>query len=86
MEPILPESFFSDDILAEELQVLEVQEQSAISYHALAGGHSSSTLRFLGHVIGALVQVLMDGGSDHNFIRTHVAKFLQLTIEIIPAF
>ncbi|OIS98942.1 hypothetical protein A4A49_60795, partial [Nicotiana attenuata] len=86
MEPILPESFVSDDILAEELQVLEVQEQSAISYHALAGGHSSSTLRFIVHVNGAPVQVLVDGGSDHNFVQTRVAKFHQLTIEIIPAF
>lgn len=43
-EPILLESFVTDDILAEELQCLEVQEHSAISYHALAGGHSSSTL------------------------------------------
>ncbi|OIT03531.1 hypothetical protein A4A49_57573, partial [Nicotiana attenuata] len=86
IDPTLPETFVSDDILAEELQCLEVQEHSAISYHALAGGNSSSTLRFLGHVNGSPIQVLVDGGSDHNFIQTRVADFLQLVVEIIPTF
>lgn len=57
-----------------------------ISYHALAGGHSSSTLRFLGHVNGSPVQILVDGGSGHNFVQARVANFLQLTIESIPNF
>lgn len=41
-----PDLFVTDDVLAEELQCLEVQSHSAISYHALAGGNSSTTLRF----------------------------------------
>ncbi|OIS95615.1 hypothetical protein A4A49_58539, partial [Nicotiana attenuata] len=86
VEPSLPEPFVSDDLLAEELQVLEVQEQSSISYHALAGGNSSSTLRFLGNVNGSPVQVLLDGGSDHNFVQARVAKFLQLKVDSTPNF
>ncbi|PKI34303.1 hypothetical protein CRG98_045301 [Punica granatum] len=58
----------SDSALAEELQVQEVQSQSAISYHALAGSISPTTLRFTGYVHGTPVQVLVDGGSRHNFV------------------
>lgn len=86
IEPILPESFVADDFLAEDILCLEVQEHSAISYHALAGGHFSSTLRFLGHVNGSPVQVLVDGGSDHNFIQARIASFLQLPIVSFPSF
>lgn len=65
---------------------MEVQEHFAISYHVLAGGHSSSTLRFLGHVNKSPVQVLVDGGSDHNFIQERIASSLQLSIVSIPSF
>ncbi|WMV28188.1 hypothetical protein MTR67_021573 [Solanum verrucosum] len=37
VQPDVPEPFISDDLLVEELQVLEVQEQSVVSYHDLAG-------------------------------------------------
>uniref|UniRef100_A0A3Q7ECL6 Uncharacterized protein n=1 Tax=Solanum lycopersicum TaxID=4081 RepID=A0A3Q7ECL6_SOLLC len=57
------------EFLAEELQCLEVQEHSAISYHALDGGNFSSMLRYFGHVNGSPVQALVDGGSDHHFIQ-----------------
>ncbi|XP_070052255.1 uncharacterized protein [Nicotiana tomentosiformis] len=82
----LPELQLSDEALAEELQCLEVQEHSSISFHALAGGHAPNTLRFAGHVNGSPVQVLVDGGSTENFIQTRIATFLQLTIESIPSF
>ncbi|OIT05109.1 hypothetical protein A4A49_37759 [Nicotiana attenuata] len=80
-EVVLPKSFVSDDVLAEEPQCLEVQEHSAISYHALAGGASPNSLRF-----GSPDQVLLDGGSTHNLIRTRVARFLQLQVESTPHF
>lgn len=63
-----------------------MQEHSNISYHVLAGGNSSSTLRFLGHVNGSPVQVLVDGGSDHNFIQSRVTTLLQLALETVPSF
>lgn len=83
VQPDLQEPFISEDLLAEELQVLEVQEHS---YHALAGGHSSSTLRFLRHINGSPVQVLLDGGSDHNFVQTRATNFLQLPVDSTPNF
>ncbi|OIT33904.1 hypothetical protein A4A49_64903, partial [Nicotiana attenuata] len=81
----LPDSL-SDELLAEDLQNLEVLQHSAISYHALAGGYTASTIRFTGQVNGSSVQVLVDGGSDHNFIQTRVATFLHLDVEPISSF
>lgn len=63
----LPDSL-SNELLADDLQYLEVLQHSTISYHALAGGYAASTIRFTGQVNGSSVQVLVDGGSDHNFI------------------
>nr|XP_009797113.1 PREDICTED: uncharacterized protein LOC104243599 [Nicotiana sylvestris] len=79
----MPEPFLSDEVLAEELQCLEIQEHSTISYHALTGGHSPSTLRFTGQINGSSVQVLVDGGSTHNFVQLRAAKYLQLFVDSI---
>ncbi|KAL4282483.1 hypothetical protein GQ457_16G010960 [Hibiscus cannabinus] len=76
----------SDARVAETLQMEEVQAKSAISYNALAGGCSISTLRFTGYVHGKPVQVLLDGGSTHNFVQTRMAQFLNLNIETAPSF
>ncbi|KAD4179495.1 hypothetical protein E3N88_28086 [Mikania micrantha] len=76
----------TDAALAEALQPEEVATQSAISYNALSGGCSTSTLRFSGHIKGKAVQVLLDGGSTHCFVQTRVASFLNLTIESITPF
>lgn len=76
----------SDELLADELQNLEVLKHSTISYHALAGGYAASTIRFTGQVNGSSVQVLVDGGSDHNFIQTRVTTFLHLEVELISSF
>ncbi|XP_019237377.1 PREDICTED: uncharacterized protein LOC109217575 [Nicotiana attenuata] len=86
IDPKLSEPVASDDFIAEELQCLELQEPSSISYHALTGGISPSTLRFTGQVNGTPVQVLVDGGSTHNFIQPRAAKHLQLPIESVPIF
>ncbi|KAD3066393.1 hypothetical protein E3N88_34273 [Mikania micrantha] len=75
-----------DATLAETLQLEEVKTQSSISYNALSGGFSSSTLRFQGTVKGKSVQVLLDGGSTHCFVQTRVAHYLDFTIESIPPF
>ncbi|KAH0715240.1 hypothetical protein KY284_008145 [Solanum tuberosum] len=65
VQPEFPEPFISDDLLAKELQVLEVLEQ---------------------HINGSPVQVLLDGGSDHNFVQMRVANFLQLPVDSTPNF
>ncbi|KAD4585374.1 hypothetical protein E3N88_22975 [Mikania micrantha] len=44
----------------------EVQLQSAMSYNALSGGYSSTTLCFTGSVQGKSVQVLLDGGLGYG--------------------
>lgn len=46
----------------------------------------SGTLRFTGYINGHAVQVLLDGGSDDNFLQPRVANFLQLPILPIPSF
>ncbi|KAD4586659.1 hypothetical protein E3N88_24260 [Mikania micrantha] len=76
----------SDSVLADTLQLDEVKSHSAISYNALAGGCSASTLRFKGMVKGQPVQVLLDGGSTRCFVQTRIAKFLNLEVEAIPPF
>ncbi|PKI47002.1 hypothetical protein CRG98_032627 [Punica granatum] len=83
-EPISETS--SDTALAEELQVQEVQALSTISYRTLAGSISPTTLRFTGHIHGTPIQVLVDGGSTHNFVQARVAKFLGLPIEPSPVY
>ena len=55
--------------MAEDLQLLEVQDHSSISYQALFGEDLPTTLRFTGVVNGSKIQILIDGGSSHNFIQ-----------------
>ncbi|XP_019252795.1 PREDICTED: uncharacterized protein LOC109231599 [Nicotiana attenuata] len=82
-DPNHQDSFVSDDFLAKELQCLELQEHSSISYHALTGGISPSTLQFTGQVNGSSVQVLVDGGSTHNFVQPRAVKHLRLPVKSI---
>nr|XP_016509660.1 PREDICTED: zinc finger MYM-type protein 1-like [Nicotiana tabacum] len=70
----------NDEFMSEELQCLELQQHSAISYHTLAGGHSPTSLRFKGHVCGMPVQVMVDNGSTHNFVQSRAAKFFNLVV------
>lgn len=82
-DPNIQDSFVPAEFLAVKLQCLELQEHSSISYHALTGGISPSTL-CTGQINGSPVQVLVDGGSTYNFVQTRAAKHLRLTIESIP--
>ncbi|XP_061357641.1 uncharacterized protein LOC133301946 [Gastrolobium bilobum] len=81
-DPPLPEETLLElEQVAEELggEALLTPE---ISLHAMAGQHSTSTLRVTGRISNATVQILVDGGSTHNFIQERLVKFLGL--EIIP--
>ncbi|XP_021986733.1 uncharacterized protein LOC110883233 [Helianthus annuus] len=84
--PDSPSSEGTDSLLAEKLQLDEVKTQSTISYNALSGGCSATTLRFTGLVQGKEVQVLFDGGSTHCFVQTRIAAFLNFTIEAVEPF
>ncbi|KAF5775135.1 putative nucleotidyltransferase, Ribonuclease H [Helianthus annuus] len=83
---ISPNSVLQDGQIAEKLQMEEVKTQSSISYNALSGDSSSTTLRFSGTVQGKTVQILLDGGSTHCFVQTRVAQFLNFAIEAITPF
>ncbi|KAF3626820.1 hypothetical protein FXO37_30196 [Capsicum annuum] len=75
-----------EKLLTVELQGLELQAQSTISYHALAEGHPPTILHFKGHIQGSPITILVDGGSTHNFIQTRATKFLNLTVTPITNF
>lgn len=42
---------------------------------------ASGTMRFMGLIKGQAVKVILDGGSDDNFIQPRIAKFLQLEVQ-----
>ncbi|XP_061336994.1 uncharacterized protein LOC133284057 [Gastrolobium bilobum] len=58
----------------------------AISFNALFGHHSSRSFRLQGSIQGKGVQVLVDGGSTHNFITARMASFIGLTLQQISSF
>ncbi|XP_039123663.1 uncharacterized protein LOC120260295 [Dioscorea cayenensis subsp. rotundata] len=62
------------------------QEFQSLYLHAMNRRLVSGTLRFTGCINGYSVQILLDGGSDDNFIQPRVAKFLQLPVLPIEAF
>ncbi|KAJ0025167.1 hypothetical protein Pint_07132 [Pistacia integerrima] len=58
----------------------EDQEVAAISLHVLVGQRNPSTIRMHGTVLGWCFEVLIDGGSTHNFIQERAATHLGLPI------
>lgn len=56
------------------------------SLNAMKNFVAFGTMRFTSSINGQLIKVLLDGGSDDNFIQPRIAKFLQLDIQPIPAF
>ncbi|XP_061361231.1 uncharacterized protein LOC133305112 [Gastrolobium bilobum] len=59
---------------------------SKISLHALFGSFSSRSFRLTGCVKGKPVQVLIDGGSTHNFITERMAYHAGLILQSITPF
>ena len=54
----------------------------SLSFHAMDSTTLSCTMRFTGLINGHSVGILLDGGSDDNFIQSRPAKCLHL--DIIP--
>ncbi|VFQ94095.1 unnamed protein product [Cuscuta campestris] len=54
--------------------------------HSLAGAPNPRALRLSGRILGRTIQILIDGGSTHNFIHPQVAESLRLPLEPIPPF
>ncbi|KAL4377959.1 hypothetical protein GQ457_02G031060 [Hibiscus cannabinus] len=61
-------------------------EHSTVSFNALVGYHTPTTLRVHGTIHGKRVRILIDGGSTHNSIQSHVAKHLGLPVTSTPNF
>ncbi|XP_022879618.1 uncharacterized protein LOC111397108 [Olea europaea var. sylvestris] len=51
-----------------------------ISFHAMDGQHFPRTLRFTGTITGQKVQILIDGGSTHNFIQERLVQHLRVPV------
>lgn len=56
------------------------------SLNAMNSAAATGTMRFIGSIKGQPVNILLDGGSDDNFIQPRIAKFLQLDIHPTATF
>ncbi|XP_061351088.1 uncharacterized protein LOC133296155 [Gastrolobium bilobum] len=59
---------------------------SEISLNALFGHYSPRSFRLTGTIFGKQVQVLIDGGSTHNFITHKMATYLGLVLQTLEPF
>lgn len=59
-----------------QIQILEATPD--ISFNALAGHFHPSTLRVMGRYGKKQVKILIDNGSNHNFVKPKVAEKLSL--------
>lgn len=67
--------------LETEPNVVEDDHNPKSSMNAMNSSAVSGTMRFTGNIKGHPIKILLDGGSDDNFIQPRVAKFLQLDIQ-----
>ncbi|VFR01427.1 unnamed protein product [Cuscuta campestris] len=72
--------------LVDSDQELAVISGDVSSLHSLAGSPSPRSLKLAGSVKEMAVQVLLDGGSTHNFVHPAVAERLALTLHPVPPF
>lgn len=72
----------ADYIMAvENSQPVEEEAPAKLALNAMNSSNLSSTLRFTGTIKGHPIKILLDGGSDENFIQPRLAKFLHLEIQ-----
>ncbi|CAH9078543.1 unnamed protein product [Cuscuta europaea] len=62
------------------------EEEISVTVHALAGGMDSRTMRVSGNVQQHKLNILIDSGSTHNFIKQEAAGRLKLTVTKIKPF
>ncbi|KAK1396988.1 hypothetical protein POM88_006851 [Heracleum sosnowskyi] len=85
LEGVVPEGFEDLINVDEILETINVSDEKGDeaehgNLYALIGSTSSRCLRLQGEIKNKSLQILIDGGSSHNFIQSRVAKFLGLTI------
>ncbi|VFQ88166.1 unnamed protein product [Cuscuta campestris] len=80
--------FEDDDVEDPSDPVLDdtVLSADVSSLHSLAGVTMPRSLRLSGMIASAVVDVLIDGGSTHNFIHPSVVEKSKLPIMEVPAF
>jgi hypothetical protein len=59
-------------------ETLIVDLELGISIHALSGSPNQKTMRFVGHICGRAVVILVDTGSTHNFMDPSVVQRVHL--------
>lgn len=69
-----------------ELQQAQDLAMAQISFHALMGHSVLQTIRLMGRIGNSPVNILVDGGSTHNFIQDRVAKKLGLPLQQADSF
>lgn len=74
----------TDDTPPEEIENIVGADISSLN--SLAGTSTPRSLRLKGLIRGMVVEVLVDGGSSHNFIHPDVVKKLKLEVETVAAF
>ncbi|KAK1372665.1 hypothetical protein POM88_028858 [Heracleum sosnowskyi] len=89
LEGVVPEGFEDLTNVDEILETVNVSDEKVDeaehgNLYALIGSTSSRCLRLQGEIKNKSLQILIDGGSSHNFIQSRTAKFLGLTITPSP--
>lgn len=85
LDGVVPEGYDEISILKDTNNVVVVVDKISSdtelgNLYALIGNPDSMCLRLQSEINKRSVQILVDGGSSHNFMQTRVAKFMGLTI------
>jgi len=59
-------------------------EDLHLSLDAFEGVRCARTIRFAAELNGIVIQVMIDGGNNDNFLQPRLDKFLQLKVEQSP--
>lgn len=92
LEGVIPEGCESIDqcdfgeATTESIEEITGGESNSRSLYALIGNPNTRCLRLQGCIQGKVLQILIDGGSSHNFIQIRVANYLGLDITPSPQF
>ncbi|KAH0773531.1 hypothetical protein KY290_010668 [Solanum tuberosum] len=91
-----PGSFAQLELMQEENHVQGVDDNhneditptdlGKISFHAILGKESTSTLKLQGTFCGHKVLMLVDSDSTHNFVAEEIVTKLGLAVQYIPTF
>ena len=65
---------------------VEVVTGDILSLNTLAGHGNPRSLRLMGEITGRRVQVLIDNGSTHNFVKLTITKILGLNVKTTSPF